>query len=107
MKNTKTARLQRKSNSAKSGKPTKARVPAKAPFDIKAALARIRQEVQGYAKAALFELAEECFDSAFEILVACIISIRTRDEVTLPTARRLFQTARTPAAMVELGSKEI
>jgi endonuclease-3 len=107
MKNTRTARLRRKSNAAKSAKPTKARVPAKAPFDIEVVLARIRKEVQGYAKAALFELAKEGLDSAFEILVACIISIRTRDEVTLPTARRLFQTARTPAAMAQLGSKEI
>jgi endonuclease-3 len=39
--------------------------------------------------------------------VACMISIRTRDEVMLPTARRLFQTAATPEAMAQLSAAEI
>ena len=43
----------------------------------------------------------------FEVLVGCIISIRTRDEVTLPTARRLFALARTPAEMSRLTPDEI
>ena len=55
----------------------------------------------------MFELAEEGFDSAFEQLVACIISIRTYDEVTLPTARRLFARARTPLAVSQLTVNEI
>jgi hypothetical protein len=32
--------------------------------------------------------------SVFEILIACIVSIRTRDETTLPVARALFAEAR-------------
>ena len=44
----------------------------------------------------MFGLADEGFDSPFEQLVACIISIRTYDEVMLPTARRFFARARTP-----------
>jgi len=55
----------------------------------------------------MFELAEEGFDSAFEQLIACIISIRTFDEVTLPTARRLFARARTPLAVSQLTVNEI
>jgi endonuclease-3 len=43
----------------------------------------------------------------FEMLAACIISIRTRDETTLPVARRLLSAARTPAAMVKLSEEEI
>ena len=68
----------------------------KRPFDIDQAFLRIREAVRPFPKAALFELAEEGFRSPFEQLVACIISIRTLDEVTLPTARRLFALARTP-----------
>ena len=45
----------------------------------------------------MFELAEAGFTSPFEQLAACIISIRTYDEVTVPTARRLFEQARTPS----------
>ena len=79
----------------------------KRPFDIDVALRRIREAVRPFAKAALFELAEEGHDSVFEQLVACIISIRTRDETMLPTARRLFARARTPAEMVKLTPEEI
>ena len=43
----------------------------------------------------------------FEQLVACILSIRTRDEVSLPTALRLFARARTPRAVAALSVAEI
>lgn len=69
---------------------------SKPPFDIDQAILRIREAVRPFPKAALFELAEEGFRSPFEQLIACIISIRTLDEVTLPTARRLFALARAP-----------
>ncbi len=80
---------------------------AKKPFDVEVAIPLIRESVAPYPKAALFELAAEGFDSVFEILVACIISIRTRDETTLPVARRLFAKARTPAEVSELSPEEI
>lgn len=76
-------------------------------FDIDAALKRIRAAVRPFPKAALFELAAEGFDSAFEQLVACMISIRTRDEVTVPTARALFEVARTPAEVAKLSERRI
>jgi endonuclease-3 len=107
MKNARSPGPIQKNKAAASGRPRNAPVPAKVPFDIDTALARIRKAVQPHAKAALFELAEEGFDSPFEVLVGCIISIRTRDEVTLPTARRLFQTARTPASLARLKPEEI
>jgi len=76
--------------------------PAKRPFDIDLAIPRIRDAVRPFPKAALFELADEGFRSPFEQLVACIISVRTLDEVTLPTARHLFALARTPLAVSHL-----
>jgi endonuclease-3 len=79
----------------------------KQPFDVEVAVERLREAVRPYPKAALFELSAEGHSSLFEILVACIISIRTRDEVTLPVARQLFARARTPAAMVKLSPDEI
>ncbi len=80
---------------------------SKKPFDIDKALAAIEKAVKPWPKAAMFELAEAGFDSPFEQLVACIISIRTFDEVTVPTARKLFERARTPAQMSKLSAKEI
>ncbi len=79
----------------------------KQPFDIHVALAAIADAVQPFAPAALFQLADEGFGSAFEQLMACIISIRTKDEVTLPCAKRLFLLARTPAEMVKLTINEL
>lgn len=79
----------------------------KKPFDIDIAMARIAQAVQPYPKAAMFELAEAGYSSLFEQLVACIISIRTRDEVTLPTALRLFQHARAPEDLRQLSPEAI
>jgi len=79
----------------------------KRPFDIDEVIRRVRAAVRHFAKAAMFELADEGFSSPFEQLVACIISIRTRDEVTIPTARRLFARARTPLEVSRLTSREI
>jgi endonuclease-3 len=79
----------------------------KKPFDIGLAMRRIRTAVRPWPKAALFELAEDGFNSTFEQLVACIISIRTYDEVTLPVSRKLFERARTPAEFTELSYEEL
>ena len=38
----------------------------------------------------------------FLVLVGCILSLRTKDEVTDVAAERLFQRARTPREMIEL-----
>jgi endonuclease III len=76
-------------------------------FDIDRALKAIRKAVEPFPKAAMFELAEDGFNSPFEQLVACMISIRTYDEVSLPTARKLLTRARTPAQMSKLTPAQI
>jgi endonuclease-3 len=81
--------------------------PAKQPLDIDKALYLIEETVRPYPKAAMFELAEQGFSTPFEQLIACIISIRTFDEVSLPTAIRLLERARTPAALAKLKPAQI
>jgi endonuclease-3 len=71
-------------------------------LDIGEAIRRIRRAVRPLPKAAMFALAEEGYGSLFEQLVACVISVRTRDEVSLPAARRLFEAAPTPADLSRL-----
>ena len=62
---------------------------AKEPFDIRRAVQAIREAIRPYPKAALFELYEDDgFRSAFEQLVACILSIRTYDASSAARARR-------------------
>src|SRR3954468_22161003 len=83
------------------------RGPAKRPFDIEEAIPLLRTAVAPYPKAALFELAADGHTSVFEQLVACVISIRTRVETTLPAARRLFAAAPTPAAVAGLSERDL
>ncbi len=80
---------------------------AKRPFEIEVALPRLRAAVEPLPKAAMFDLAERGYDSLFEQLVACLISIRTYDEVTLPTVLRLFAQARTPEAISRMTVAQI
>ncbi len=79
----------------------------KKPFDIGQAIDLLRAAVAPYPKAALFELSAEGYTSVFEMLVACVLSIRTRDETTLPTARALFAAAPTPEALANLSEQAI
>src|SRR5213596_1162739 len=74
----------------------------KRPFDIDEVMKRVRRAVADQPKAVLFELAERGYGSPFEILVACIITIRTLEEVSLLTSLRLFEVARTPAEVTRL-----
>jgi endonuclease-3 len=88
---------------------SRATAPAgrKQPFDIHIVLRRIQAAVKEHADAAMFALAERGFRSVFQQLVACIISIRTRDEVSLPTAIKLLERASTPAAVAKLSVSQI
>lgn len=76
-------------------------------FNIDKAMVLIEEAVRPYPKAAMFELADEGYTTPFEQLIACIISIRTYDEVSLPVSRRLFSRARTAAEMSQLSTAEI
>ena len=49
----------------------------KKPFEFSRAAQLIDQAIRPFKKAAMFELAEDGFNSPFEQLVACMISIRT------------------------------
>ncbi len=79
----------------------------KVPFDIDVAIERIRAAVAPFPMAAMFELAEEGYRSPFEQLIACMISIRTYDEVSIKLARQLFARARTPREVSRLSEAEI
>ena len=51
----------------------------KRPFDLGITLERLRVVTAPLPKAAMFDLAEQGYDSLFEQLIACLISIRTQD----------------------------
>jgi endonuclease III len=80
---------------------------SKRPFDIDLVLERVREAVKPFPRAMLFQLYDDGYTSTFEILVACLISVRTRDETSLHMARQLFARGRTPAAIAALDINEI
>src|SRR5438093_10951393 len=43
----------------------------------------------------------------YQVLIACLLSLRTKDETTGPAARRLFALADTPARMLTLTPARI
>lgn len=45
--------------------------------------------------------------SPFLVLISCILSLRTKDETTLPASERLFRLANTPQSMIKLKTRQI
>lgn len=43
----------------------------------------------------------------FQVLISCLLSLRTKDATTGPAARRLFQLANTPQAMLQRSARDI
>ncbi|MCK8492639.1 endonuclease III [Spirosoma sp. RP8] len=71
-------------------------------FDLNVVLDRIEEAVRPYPKAAMFDLFERGYNTLFEQLISCIVSIRTLDETTIPVSLRLFDVARTPEQLLAL-----
>jgi endonuclease III len=46
-------------------------------------------------------------EDPFKVLISCLISLRTKDEVTYPASQRLFLLADTPKKMAALGVGKI
>jgi endonuclease-3 len=76
-------------------------------FDIDEVMRRIRVAVADVPDAAMFALRDLGYGTLFQQLVACIISIRTTDEVSLPTALALLEQAPTPKDVVALDVRDI
>src|SRR4029079_6785360 len=76
-------------------------------FNIDEVIRRIRKEVEGFADAAMFDLRSRGFGTLFQQLVACIISIRTRDEVSLPAAVKLLEKAPDASSIAKLSERQI
>lgn len=79
----------------------------KRPFEVSPVLKKIEAAVAPFPKAAMFELFERGYNSLFEQLISCIISIRTLDETTIPVSLRLFEAARTPHQLLKLSPQQL
>lgn len=67
---------------------------------------RLRREAPRWRTTALAAVAAQWHDP-FRVLVACLLSLRTKDETTGPAAARLFALADTPEGIRRLSSRAI
>jgi len=67
-------------------------------------LEKVRAAVAEYSEPAVSAAADR---DPFKVLIATILSARTKDEVTVEAARRLFSKASTPHDMLKLSAEEI
>ena len=74
------------------------------PFE--AILAKIRQLNDGFKDPAVTQVAEKTRDP-YRVLISCVISLRTKDDVTAAATERLFSRADTPEKMRRLPLQEI
>lgn len=76
------------------------------PLAFSKAFAHIRRAIRPFKTTAVTTIAQKSRDP-FRVLISCLISLRTKDEVTDMASARLFAKADTPAQMLDLKEKEI
>ncbi|HAM58403.1 MAG: endonuclease III [Candidatus Rokubacteria bacterium GWC2_70_24] len=69
-------------------------------------ISRLQKEAPRWRPTALTEVADRRRDP-FRVLIACLLSLRTKDETTGPASERLFALADTPAVMLRLSASRI
>ena len=74
--------------------------------DIPEAVQILRKAVAPFKEPAVGKIARRS-RSPFKILVSCLISLRTKEEVTRSASGRLFQLAETPEEMMRLAPETI
>ena len=82
-------------------------MPTPDSFPVHDVLRRCAVAVADKPPAAMFGLRDEGYGSLYEQLISSLLSVRTYDETSTLVSRRLFQRAKTPAAMVRLEREEL
>jgi len=74
--------------------------------EIHQAMAILQEAVKGWVTPAVTIVATQDRDP-FKVLVSCILSLRTRDQVTAESSARLFALADTPEKLARLSAEEV
>lgn len=76
------------------------------PEDIHPAIKILRKEIRQWQEPILGVVAKESRDP-FRVLIACVLSLRTKDKTTAEASRRLFALAHTPRTMLKLPLRRV
>ena len=74
-------------------------------FHISQALSRVKKAIRSFAIPSVTVISQK--NDPFAVLVSCIISLRTRDEVTQAASSRLFKQAKNPQELLKLSPAKI
>ena len=74
-------------------------------FPVSEVLAKVKKAVRGCRIPSVTVISQK--NDPFAVLVSCIISLRTRDEVTDPASARLLKLAKTPAQLIKLSNAKL
>lgn len=75
--------------------------------DIHAVLRIVRREVRRWQEPVVGVVARESDRDPFRILIATVLSLRTKDQTTAEASARLFALADTPAALLAVSAPRI
>ena len=73
--------------------------------DLPAVLRKLRKVTKTWRIPALTEISYQL--DPFRVLVSCLLSLRTRDEITKAASKRLFDLADTPQKILQLDPKQV
>ena len=74
-------------------------------FNIAEVVKKLKKAVKGYRTPSVTVIAKK--NDPFAVLISCIISLRTRDEVTELASARLFALANSPVELLKLSDSKI
>ena len=67
----------------------------------------LREETKNMTQPAITQIVAEYGRDPYLILISCVLSLRTKDTVSLPASRRLFHYAKRPQELLLLKAQEI
>jgi endonuclease III len=74
-------------------------------FNIAEVVKELKKAVKVYGSPSVAVIAKK--NDPFAVLISCIISLRTRDDVTEPASARLFTLAKSPVELLKLSDAKI
>ena len=78
----------------------------KSKFIITKIIFRLKRAIKKMPQPSVTQIGRK-WNDPFLVLISCILSLRTKDETTLPASERLFRLAHTPQAMLKLEAPDI
>lgn len=73
----------------------------------KGLIAVLRQAAAKMQQPAVTQIIDEHGKDPFFVLVSCLLSLRTKDTISLPVSRKLFEAAQTPRQLLNLSLEKL